>query len=324
MTQLLFLKRDSIMTNNIIAEKGKNSALLSSNSTNAKGVNSALLSSNNTKEKSILLGLSLPSTLIILIVILAPVLWLSSLSVLTPGGDLTGEYYTRIFASDLYVRTFIVTFQISISVTLLCVLLAYPLCYWISKMPNKWAEIAMICVLVPFWTSVLVRTYAWLVLLQRNGLINETLLATGLIDQPLQLAHNLTGSIIGMVHIMLPFLVLPLYASMRAIDDDLVRASISLGSSPREAFWRVFVPMSMPGLFAGVVLVFIMSLGFYVTPALLGGGKVQMLAQRIESTITFYANWGAASALGVVLLLIALAVIYALHRTFGLDRLFMR
>jgi ABC-type spermidine/putrescine transport system permease subunit I len=182
----------------------------------------------------------------------------------------------------------------------------------------------MVFVLVPFWTSVLVRTYAWLVLLQRNGVINSALISLGIIEEPLQLAHNLTGSIIGMVHIMLPFLVLPLYAAMRNIDMDLVRAAIGLGCSPRSAFWRVFFPMSMPGLFAGVVLVFILSLGFYVTPALLGGGRVQMLAQRIESTITVYSNWGAASALGVVLLIISLAMIWLMHRAFGLDKLFMR
>ena len=171
---------------------------------------------------------------------------------------------------------------------------------------------------------MLVRTYAWLVLLQRKGIINDTLIGLGVISEPLQLAHNLTGSIIGMVHIMLPFLVLPLYASMRTIDGDLIRAAIGLGSTPREAFWRVFVPMSLPGLFAGIVLVFVLSLGFYVTPALLGGGRVQMLAQRIESTITIYSNWGAASALGVVLLALALVLIWALNRVFGLDKLFMR
>jgi ABC-type spermidine/putrescine transport system permease subunit I len=182
----------------------------------------------------------------------------------------------------------------------------------------------MVLVLVPFWTSVLVRTYAWLVLLQRNGLINGWLQSLGLIDEPLQLAHNLTGSIIGMVHIMLPFLVLPLYASMKSIDLDLVRAAVGLGATPRRAFWTVFFPMSLPGLFAGVVLVFVLSLGFFVTPALLGGGRVQMLAQRIESTITLYSNWGAASALGVVLLLVTLALIWVLHRVFGLDRLFAR
>jgi ABC-type spermidine/putrescine transport system permease subunit I len=202
--------------------------------------------------------------------------------------------------------------------------MGYPLAYWLSRKPQHTANLLLICVLLPFWTAVLVRTYAWLVLLQRNGLINNTLLSLGLIETPLQLAHNLTASIIGMVHIMLPFLVLPLYATMKSIDGDLVRAAVGLGSSPTEAFWRIFVPMSLPGLFAGVVLVFIMSLGFYVTPALLGGGRVQMLAQRIESTITIFSNWGAASALGVVLLLMALALVAILHRVFGLDRLFVR
>ena len=182
----------------------------------------------------------------------------------------------------------------------------------------------MIFVLVPFWTSVLVRTYAWLVLLQRNGIINSTLMSLDVIREPLQLAHNLTGSIIGMVHIMLPFLILPLYATMRGIDSNLVRAAVGLGSSPRKAFWDVFFPMSLPGLFAGIVLVFILSLGFYVTPALLGGGRVQMLAQRIESTITIYSNWGASSALGVILLLMALVMIWLINRIFGLDKLFMR
>lgn len=196
------------------------------------------------------------------------------------------ENYARIFESALYRRTFVVTFQISISVTVICVLLGYPLCYWLTKVSDRTSAILMIFVLVPFWTSVLVRTYAWLVLLQRNGIINSTLMSLDVIREPLQLAHNLTGSIIGMVHIMLPFLILPLYATMRGIDSNLVRAAVGLGSSPRKAFWDVFFPMSLPGLFAGIVLVFILSLGFYVTPALLGGGRVQMLAQRIESTIT--------------------------------------
>jgi putative spermidine/putrescine transport system permease protein len=194
----------------------------------------------------------------------------------------------------------------------------------LTKVKDRTAAILMVFVLVPFWTSVLVRTYAWLVLLQHTGIINSSLMSLGIIKEPLQLSHNLTGSIIGMVHIMLPFLVLPLYATMRTIDPDLVRASVGLGSSPRGAFWRVFFPMSLPGLFAGIVLVFILSLGFFVTPALLGGGRVQMLAQRIESTITVYSNWGAASALGVVLLLLALIMIWLTNRVFGLDKLFMR
>ena len=287
-------------------------------------LNKRALKSEEYRERFMLFGLSMPSLLAILIVVFLPILWLSSLSFYNAAGALSMENYVRIFESDLYRRTFVVTFQISISVTVICVLLGYPLCYWLSKMTDRKAAILMVFVLVPFWTSVLVRTYAWLVLLQRNGIINSTLMSLDVIEEPLQLAHNLTGSIIGMVHIMLPFLILPLYATMRSIDTDLVRAAVGLGSSPRKAFWHVFFPMSLPGLSAGIVLVFILSLGFYVTPALLGGGRVQMLAQRIESTITIYSNWGASSALGVVLLLMALVMIWLMNRVFGLDKLFMR
>ena len=286
--------------------------------------NEGTLRSEERREKRVFLGLSAPAVLLILIVVFLPIFWLSSLSFFSAAGEVSTENYARIFNSALYRRTFVVTFQISVSVTLICIVLGYPLCYWLTRLPDRTAAILMIFVLVPFWTSVLVRTYAWLVLLQRKGIINSTLMNIGIIDEPLQLAHNLTGSIIGMVHIMLPFLILPLYATMRSIDTDLVRAAVGLGSTPRGAFWRVFFPMSLPGLFAGIVLVFILSLGFFVTPALLGGGRVQMLAQRIESTITVYANWGAASALGVVLLVLALAMIWLMHRVFGLDKLFMR
>ena len=286
--------------------------------------NASTLKSDERLERLTVFGLSTPALLAILIVVFLPIFWLSSLSFYSAAGDFSMENYARIFESALYLRTFVVTFQISISVTVICVLLGYPLCYWLTKMPGRTASILIIFVLVPFWTSVLVRTYAWLVLLQRNGIINSSLMSLGIIEEPMQLAHNLTGSIIGMVHIMLPFLILPLYATMRSIDTDLVRAAVGLGSSPRGAFWRVFFPMSLPDLFAGIILVFILSLGFFVTPALLGGGRVQMLAQRIESTITVYSNWGAASALGVVLLLLALIVIWLMNRIFGLDKLFMR
>jgi ABC-type spermidine/putrescine transport system permease subunit I len=290
----------------------------------SQGDNAVALLLQRRQESQLLLGLSAPALLAIMVVVFLPISWLSGLSLFDRGGDLTLENYARIFQSPLYLNTFVVTFQISALVTLLCVALGYPLCYWMARMPPRRAALCMIFVLVPFWTSVLVRTYAWLVLLQRNGLVNQWLVSLGIVDEPLQLAHNLTGSVIGMVHIMLPFLVLPLYASMRAIDTDLVRAAIGMGASPARAFRDVFLPMSLPGLFAGVVLVFVLSLGFFVTPALLGGGRVQMMAQRIESTITIYSNWGAASALGVVLLLATLLLVWLLHRIFGLDRLFAR
>ena len=289
-----------------------------------EGVNSKALAKARRKEGRLFFNLSLPSLITILIVVFIPVFWLSSLSFFDRAGDFSWENYDRIFQSQLYIKTFIVTLKISFITLFFCILLGYPLCYWLSQLPDRLAGILMVFVLLPFWTSILVRTYAWLVILQRNGIINDTLISIGWIDEPLQLAHNLTGSLIGMVHILLPFFILPLFASMRSIDTNFIRAAISLGSTPRGAFWRVFFKMSLPGFFAGTVLVFVLALGTYVTPVLLGGGKIQMLAQRIDSTIMLYSNWGAASALGVVLLILAFATIWIFNRAFGIDKLFMR
>ena len=292
--------------------------------TQLEGINSKALAKGRRKEGRLFFNLALPSLIIIMIVVFIPVFWLSSLSFFDRADELSWVNYDRIFQGQLYIKTFIVTLKISFIVLFFCILLGYPLCYWLSQLPDRIAGILMVFVLLPFWTSVLVRTYAWLVILQRNGIINDTLISIGWIDEPLQLAHNLTGTVIGMVHILLPFFILPLFASMRSIDTNFIRAAISLGSTPRGAFWRIFFIMSLPGFFAGTVLVFILALGTYVTPALLGGGKIQMLAQRIDSTIMLYSNWGAASALGVVLLILAFATIWVFNRAFGIDKLFMR
>jgi len=289
-----------------------------------EGLNSKALAKGRRKEGRLFFSLTLPSLITIMIVVFIPVFWLSSLSFFDRVGDLSWANYDRIFQSQLYIKTFIVTLKISFITLFFCILLGYPLCYWLSQLPDRIAGILMVFVLLPFWTSILVRTYAWLVILQRNGIINDTLISIGWIDEPLQLAHNLTGTVIGMVHILLPFFILPLFASMRSIDTNFIRAAISLGSTPRGAFWRIFFMMSLPGFFAGTVLVFVLALGTYVTPVLLGGGKIQMLAQRIDSTIMLYSNWGAASALGVVLLILAFATIWIFNRAFGIDKLFMR
>ena len=292
--------------------------------TQLEGINSKALAKGRRKEGRLFFNLALPSLIIIMIVVFIPVFWLSSLSFFDRADELSWVNYDRIFQSQLYIKTFIVTLKISFIVLFFCILLGYPLCYWLSQLPDRIAGILMVFVLLPFWTSILVRTYAWLVILQRNGIINDTLISIGWIDEPLQLAHNLTGTVIGMVHILLPFFILPLFASMRSIDTNFIRAAISLGSTPRGAFWRIFFIMSLPGFFAGTVLVFVLALGTYVTPVLLGGGKIQMLAQRIDSTIMLYSNWGAASALGVVLLILAFATIWIFNRAFGIDKLFMR
>jgi ABC-type spermidine/putrescine transport system permease subunit I len=168
----------------------------------------------------------------------------------------------------------------------------------------------MIAVLLPLWTSLLVRTYAWLVLLQRKGLINNWAIELGLWTEPIALVHNMLGTLIGTVHVMLPFLILPLYSSMRAIDRNYLRAAANLGASPLKTFWSVFFPLALPGMATGALIVFILCLGFYITPAVLGGGKVIMVSSRIANDIEIFFNWGAASALGVVLLALTALLIW--------------
>ncbi|MEO1470420.1 MAG: ABC transporter permease, partial [Pseudomonadota bacterium] len=193
--------------------------------------------------------------------------------------------------------------------------------YFLSQLPARAANLCLITVLLPFWTSLLVRTYAWLVLLQREGLVNDWAIGMGLWDEPLKIVHNMTGTLIGMVHIMLPFLILPVYSSMKSIDRDYLKAAANLGAGPVKAFWTVFFPLSLPGLFAGALIVFVLCLGFFVTPAVLGGGRVIMVSMKIASNIELFVNWGAASALGVVLLILTLAILWLAARFVKLERL---
>jgi len=272
-------------------------------------------------ERLALFSLSAPALILVTVIMVLPVAWLFGLSFVADDGSLTLEHYRRLIEQPSYARTFVATFQISLITTAICVVLGYPLAYFLSQLPQRAANLCMIAVLLPFWTSLLVRTYAWLVLLQRQGLINTWGIKLGLWDEPLALVHNLTGTLIGMVHIMLPFLVLPVLESMRAIDVSLTKAAANLGASPSQAFRTVFLPLSLPGLFAGALIVFILCLGFYVTPAVLGGGKVIMVSNRIANDIELFFNWGAASALGVVLLVLTLAFLFVATRLLKFDRI---
>ena len=208
------------------------------------------------------------------------------------------------------------TFHISLVVTLVCLLLGYPLAWWLATLPARPANVLMILVLVPFWTSILVRVAAWIVLLQSEGLVNRGLMGLGLIEQPLALLFNRTGVVIAMVHILLPFMILPLYSVMKSVPPTYLRAAVSLGSSPVAAFFRVYVPQTYPGIGAGALLVFILAIGYYVTPALLGGADDQMLSYYIARYTNVEVNWGMACALGA-LLLAATLVLYGVYRRFG-------
>ncbi|MES2926424.1 MAG: ABC transporter permease [Pseudomonadota bacterium] len=208
------------------------------------------------------------------------------------------------------------TFHISFVVTVLCLLLGYPLAWWLASLPARQANVLMILVLVPFWTSILVRVAAWIVLLQSEGLVNRGLMGLGAIAEPLPLLFNRTGVVIAMVHILLPFMVLPLYSVMKSVPPTYLRAAVSLGSSPIAAFFRVYVPQTYPGIGAGALLVFILAIGYYVTPALLGGADDQMLSYYIARYTNVEVNWGMACALGA-LLLVATLVLYSVYRRFG-------
>jgi putative spermidine/putrescine transport system permease protein/spermidine/putrescine transport system permease protein len=282
-------------------------------------LNAAELRARERAEQWMLGCLALPGLLLVAIVALAPIVWLFGLS-FRDASRMTLAHYARLLHPS-YLITLQSTFELSFLVTIICVLLGYPLAYIIAQARARVAAVLLLLVLFPIWTSLLVRCYAWLVLLQRRGLINTWLSDTGLIDGPLRLVHNFTGTTIGMVHIMLPFMVLPLYASMRAISPDYMRAAAGLGASPVKAFWQIFVPLSLPGLAAGIVIVFVLCLGFYVTPALLGGGRVMMWSMQIERNVTYYGDWGAASALGVVLLVMTLAILWLFGRVIGFDKL---
>ncbi|CAN7653566.1 ABC transporter permease [Trinickia sp. LjRoot230] len=215
----------------------------------------------------------------------------------------------------IYLTVFGRTFVISAVVTLAALLLGYPLAYWISTLGERRANLAMILVLIPFWTSILVRVAAWIVLLQNEGLVNRALQALGLTPAPLELLFNRVGVYISMTHILLPFMILPLYSVMKAIPASYQRAAISLGSHPFAAFWRVYVPQTYPGIGAGALLVFILSIGYYITPALLGGPDDQMVSYYVAYFTNVTINWGMACALGG-LLLAATLVLYAVYGRF--------
>lgn len=282
------------------------------------GRNAASLKRDDLRERAVLWSLSLPGAVLIFVVLVLPIAWLFWLSFFGQNGEPTLENYARMLR-PVYVTTFTNTFQVAGLVTVACLLLGYPVAYLLSQLPQRTANILMIFVILPFWTSVLVRTYAWLVILQRTGLVNTWLVGSGLIEEPVPLVHNMFGTVVGMVHVMLPFLILPLYASMRSIDPVLMRAAANCGATPVQAFRQVFLPLSLPGLAAGVGLVFVLCLGFFVTPALLGGGRVPMWAMQIADNIAVYGNWGAASALGVVLLVVTGLILLALKRLFKVD-----
>ncbi len=213
------------------------------------------------------------------------------------------------------------TFWISAAVTILCVLLGYPVAYLLANLPLRYSNLLMILVLLPFWTSLLVRTTAWVVVLQSEGVLNNLMIFLGLIDERIQLIYNRFGVLVAMTHILLPFMILPIYSVMKNIRPSYERAARSLGATPWTAFWRVYFPQSLAGIGAGGLLVFILALGYYITPALVGGPTDQMVSYFIADHTNRSLNWGLASALGGILLAGVLAVYILYDKIVGIDNM---
>ena len=220
--------------------------------------------------------------------------------------------FVTILSSTTHIRVLLFTFELAGEVTLICLLVAYPVAYAMSRAGDSMLHLALAIVLIPFWTSVVIRTYAWVALFQRYGLVNDLLVQLGIVDEPVKFIYNNIGVLIGMVQILLPFMILPLLNAMRRMDMTLIRAAEILGANPLRVFAHVYLPLSMPGVTAGVLLVFISAVGFYVTPAVLGGPHQMMIAVLIEQYVTRTLNWPLASALATILLVIT-TVLYLVY-----------
>ncbi|HLT01976.1 MAG TPA: ABC transporter permease [Geminicoccaceae bacterium] len=255
-----------------------------------------------------------PLFLVMLLAFNLPIVLMLSWSVAAPPDVLA--HYAQVFERAVYLKVLGNTFRIALIATAACVLLGYPLAYWMRGLPPGRQLVALALVVLPFWVSILVRTYAWIVILGNDGVVNRTLQALGLTAAPVSFLYNQFGVILGTVNILLPFLVLPLFASMLRLDDRLLQAARSLGASERTVFWRVFFPLTLPSLAAGAILVFILTLGFFITPAILGGGRVPMIANMLDLLINRLPRWELAAAISTLLLIMTLAC-YAAYRWVG-------
>jgi len=261
-----------------------------------------------------------PLAMLLVIAFAVPVVSLLRLSFGEAGFTL--EHFVRIATVPLYRSVLVTTLTISVLTTLLCVVMSYPVAYLMATVGPRMRAALIVVVLLPFWTSSLVRTTAWIVILQGNGILNRLLMGVGLTSEPVAFVYNLSGVLIGMTHVLMPFVVLPLYAALRGLDLSTVQAAEGLGARPATVFFRIVVPLTAPGAVAGGTIVFMNALGFYITPALMGGPAQTMISQMIADNVGRQLDWGFAAALSTVLLGATLILFVLFQRVFGLDRLF--
>lgn len=261
--------------------------------------------------------LALPALVFLFTWFLAPLFQLLILSFSSEAGAFAS--YTELLSSSVFIRVFLSTLFLSLIVTVLCVVLAYPAAYLLTRLKGFWFSVALYCVLVPFWISVLVRTFSWMLLLERNGPVNGLLMATGLTDEPLRLLFNNFSVYLGMVHVLLPYAIFPIYASMLRVDARLLQASEGLGASGGTTFLRIYFPLTLPGVLAGGAFVLLLALGFYITPALLGGLQNLTAAMLIDNFVNERLVWPLAAAASFVLLFMVLTILALASRFVSLG-----
>ncbi|MGV2066485.1 ABC transporter permease [Agrobacterium sp. 22-226-1] len=258
---------------------------------------------------------TLPALVLLVLFFVVPVLILLSRSVTEPV--LGFGNYAALLGSSTYLKIFFNTFAVSALVTVVSLAIGFPVAWALAIMPARLASIVFAILLLSMWTNLLARTYAWMVLLQRTGVVNKTLMGLGIIDQPLALVNNLIGVTIGMTYIMLPFIIIPLYGVIRKIDPAILQAAALCGATRFQALTRILIPLAAPGMISGALMIFVMSLGYFVTPALLGGTANMMLAELIAQFVQSLVNWGMGGAAALVLLVVTLTLYAVQLKFFG-------
>ena len=262
-----------------------------------------------------------PAVLFLLLLFVYPTSLLVGLSAVDVDGNITVSHYSRLFDQGLYTKVLLITLKVAAWTTVFAIVAGYPVAYLLANVRSSLRNTLIIWVLLPFWTSFLVRTFAWLVLLGRKGAINDLLIAVGILDYPIKIIYNFTGVMIGMVHALMPLCVLTMLAVMENIDTNLTKAAGTMGARRGQSFWRIYFPLSLPGVAAGGLLIFVTSLGFFITPALLGGARDTMIVQLIMFQIDSMLNWGFAGAISMLLLGTVLLIFFFYDRWLGLSTL---
>lgn len=265
--------------------------------------------------------MTIPALVVLLVVYFYPILRFLPKSFINDDGKLTLEYLARVFTEPLYLKSLLRTLRIGGIVTLINLILGYIVAYTLTRVKQKTTSLLMGVIMISFWVSLLVRTYSWMVLLQKNGIVNDFLLGMHFIQERESLLYTEKAVLLGMTNLLLPYAILPIYNVLRSIDPNLATAAMSLGATRSQAFLKVTLPLSMPGVASAVMLVFIQSLGFYITPLLLGGGQTLMITGLIDNQVSRFLNWHFGSALGMVLLLITVIFLLGFDKIFGIDRL---